>query len=152
MLDYSLEHLFSYVVSLERPQLIGAIPEGIRAIFYVTKGEVTGPKVRGRILPGGGDWLTVRTDGVGILDVRLTLESDDGALIYMAYTGVGDLGEDGYQKFLRGGFPALVKLRVAPRFHTSHPKYLWLNRLQCLNIGEVDLQHLEVRYDVYAVR
>ena len=72
--------------------------------------------------------------------------------IYMAYTGVGDLGEDGYQKFLRGELPASVKLRVAPRFHTSHSKYLWLNRLQCLNIGEVDLQRLEVRYDVYAVR
>ena len=56
MFDYSLEHLFSYVVSLERPQMIGAIPEGIRAIFYVTKGEVTGPKLRGRILPGGGEW------------------------------------------------------------------------------------------------
>ena len=95
MFDYSLDHLFSYDVSLERPQMIGEIPEGIRAIVYVTKGEVTGPKLRGRILPGGGDWLTVRTDGVGILDVRGTLESDDGALIYMAYTGVGDLGEDG---------------------------------------------------------
>ena len=101
MFDYSLEHLFSYVVSVEKPQMIGPLPEGIRAIFYVTKGEITGPKLRGRFLPGGGDWLTVRTDGVGILDVRATLESDDGALIYIAYTGVGDLGEDGYQKFTR---------------------------------------------------
>jgi hypothetical protein len=152
MFDYSLEHLFSYVVSLERPQMIGALPEGIRAIYYVTKGEVTGPKLRGRILPGGGSWLTVRTDGVGIIDVRSTLESDDGALIYNAYTGVEDLGEDGYQKFLRGEFPPSLKLRVAPRFHTSHPEYLWLNRLQCLSIGEVDVQRLEARYDVYAVR
>ena len=77
MFDYSLEHLFSYVVSVEKPQMIGPLPEGIRAIFYVTKGEITGPKLRGRFLPGGGDWLTVRTDGVGILDVRATLESDD---------------------------------------------------------------------------
>ena len=73
MFDYSLEHLFSYVVSVEKPQMIGPFPEGIRAIFYVTKGEITGPKLRGRFLPGGGDWLTVRTDGVGILDVRATL-------------------------------------------------------------------------------
>ena len=84
--------------------MIGPLPEGIRAIFYVTKGEITGPKLRGRILPGGGDWLMVKPSGVGILDVRATLESDDGALIYIAYTGVGDLGEDGYQKFLRGEF------------------------------------------------
>jgi Protein of unknown function (DUF3237) len=152
MLDYSLEHLFSYVASFEKPQMIGPLPEGIRATYYVTKGEVTGPKLRGRILPGGGNWHTVRTDGVGILDVRSTLESDDGALIYNAYTGVGDIGEDGYQKFLRGELPASVKIRVAPRFHTSHPEYLWLNRLQCLGIGEVDLQRSEVRGDVYAVR
>ncbi len=64
---------------------------------------MTGPKLRGKMLPGGGDWLTVRTDGVGILDVRATIESDDGALIYLAYTGVGDLGEDGYQNFLSRG-------------------------------------------------
>ena len=152
MFDYSLEHLFSYVVSLERSQMIGPLPEGIRAIFYVVKGEVTGPKLRGMILPGGGDWLTVRTDGVGILDVRGTLESDDGALIYTAYTGVGDFGEDGYQKFLRGELPASLKLRVAPRFHTSHPKYLWLNRLQCLGIGAGDLQRSEISSDFYAVR
>jgi hypothetical protein len=49
--------------------MIGPLPEGIRAILHVTKGEMTGPKLRGRILPGGGDWLTVRTDGVAILDV-----------------------------------------------------------------------------------
>src|SRR5438128_256671 len=152
MFEYSLEHLFSYSVLAEQPQMIGPVPEGIRAIFYATKGEIDGPKLRGRLLPGGGDWLTVRTDGVGILDVRATLESHDGALIYLAYTGVGDFGENGYEKFLRGELPKKVKLRVAPRFHTSHQSYLWLNRLQCLNIGEVDLQKLELRYDVYGVR
>jgi len=104
MFDYSLEHLFSYVVSVEKPQMIGPLPEGIRAIFYVTKGEITGPKLRGRILPGGGDWFTVRTDGVGIVDGRVTYESDDGALIYVAYNGVADFGEDGYQNFLRSSF------------------------------------------------
>src|SRR5271157_1340751 len=88
MFDYSLEHLFSYVVSVEKPQMIGHLPEGIRAIFYVTKGEITGPKLRGRFLPGGGDWLTVRTDGVGILDVRATLERDDqGRRIKMRVSG-----------------------------------------------------------------
>lgn len=152
MFAYSLDHLFSYVVWVEQPQIIGPVPEGIRAIFYVTKGEISGPKLRGRVLPGGGDWLTIRTDGVAILDVRATLESHDGALIYIAYTGVGDFGEGGYEKFLRRELPNKVQLRVAPRFHTSHQSYLWLNRLQCLNIGEVDLEKLEVRYDVYGVR
>ena len=101
----------------------------------------------------GGDWLVVRTDGVAILDVRATIETrDEGALIHVSYTGVGELGEDGYERFLRGDLPASVPLRVGPRFLTAHPDYRWLNRLQCLGIGEVDLERSEVSYDVYAVR
>ena len=68
------------------------------------------------------------------------------------YTGVGDLGEDGYQKFLQSALPRTVPLRVVPRVHTAHPAYQWLNRLQYLNIGEADLERFEVRYDMYAVR
>ena len=92
------------------------------------------------------------TDGMGILDVRAAFESHDGALIDAAYSGVADLGEDGYQKFLRQDLPRTVQLRIAPRFRTVHPSYQWLNRVQCIGIGEVDMERLEVRYDVYAVR
>ena len=62
------------------------------------------------------------------------------------------LGEDGYHKFLQGALPPRVPLRVVSRFQTAHPTYLWLNRLQCLNIGEANLERFEVRYDVYVIR
>ena len=152
MFDYRLEHLFSYTATLSPPEVIGPLPEGMRANFYATGGEVSGPKLRGKLRPVGGDWLTVRTDGVAILDVRATIESHDGALIYVTYGGVTDLGPDGYQKFLRGELPETAVIHAAPRFHTTHPAYLWLNRLQCLSIGEVYPGRGEVRYDVYAVR
>jgi hypothetical protein len=153
MFEYRLEHIFSYVVTLkDPPEIIGPVPEGIRANFYVTGGEISGPKLRGTIRPVGGDWLTVRTDGMGILDVRATLESHDGALIDTAYTGVADFGEDGYARFLRQDLPRTVQLRVVPRFRTVHPGYQWLNRVQCIGIGEVDMERLEVRYDMYALR
>jgi hypothetical protein len=152
MFDYQLEHLFSYSVTLCPPEVIGPGPEGIRTNFYVTGGEVSGAKVQGKFRPVGGDWLTVRNDGVGILDVRATIETHDGALIYAAYSGVGDLGEDGYGKFLKGELPKTVPLRIVPRFQTAHPAYTWLNRLQCLGIGEVNLEKSAVHYDVYAVR
>lgn len=152
MFDYSLEHIFSYSAGLHPPEIIGPVAEGIRLNFYVTGGEVSGPKVRGILRPVGGDWLTIRTDGIGILDVRATIETHDHALIHIAYTGIGDLGEDGYQNFLQGVLPPKLPLRVAPRFQTAHPDYKWLNRLQCFNVGEVDLKRFEVRYDVYAVR
>ena len=104
------------------------MPEGIKANFYVTGGEVTGPKIRGKLRPAGGDWLTVRRDGVVIMDVRVTVETHDGALILVTYPGIIDLGEDGYDKFLRGELPPILQIRIAPRFFTSHPNYLWLNR------------------------
>jgi hypothetical protein len=153
MFKYRLEHIFSYLVTLkDPPEIIGPVPEGIRANFYVTGGEISGPRLRGTIRPVGGDWLTVRTDGMGILDVRATLESHDGALIDTAYTGVADFGEDGYARFLRQDLPRTVQLRVVPRFRTVHPGYQWLNRVQCIGIGEVDMERLEVRYDMYALR
>jgi hypothetical protein len=148
---YQLEHLFSFDAALE-PEIIGPVAEGVRANFYCKGGQVTGPKLQGRVRSVGGDWLTVRTDGVGVLDVRTTLESHDGALIAVTYTGVTDLGEDGHQRFLDGKLPPRLALRVVPRCQTAHPAYQWLNRVQCVGIGEVDLERSHVSYDVYAVR
>jgi hypothetical protein len=153
MIDYSLEHIFSYRVGIEKPQVIGPTAEGLRAVVPVAEGEITGPKLYGRVLPGSsGDWVTVRTDGIQVIDVRATVETDDGALIYASYTGIGDLGENGYRNYLKGVRPQTLAIRATARFQTAHPQYLWLNRLQCLNVGEINLEKREVRYDVYAVR
>jgi len=153
MFKFQLEHIFTFGAQLESPpEVIGPVPEGIRANFYCKGGEITGPKLRGRCRAVGGDWLTVRTDGVVVLDVRTTLETHDGALIATSYTGVGDLGPDGYHKFLNGNLPARLALRVTPRCQTAHTEYAWLNRVQCLGIGEVDTEQSHVSYDIYAVR
>jgi hypothetical protein len=153
MFEYRLEHIMSYNVKLSEPEVIGPVPEGLRVNVYVTEGTVTGPRVSGKLRPVGGDWLTIRRDGVGIPDVRLTIETNDGALIYGAYSGIVDLGEDGYEQFARGNPPASgTAIRMSPRFYTAHPDYLWLNRLHCLGIGQAFLERSEVAYDVYAVR
>jgi hypothetical protein len=108
--------------------------------------------MQGRLKPVGGDWLLLRTDGTGILDVRATFELDNGALVYTTYSGVLELGADGYEKFLAGQMPPFVDLRIAPRYHTGHPDYLWLNRLQCVGVGRADTQQMRVEYDIYIVR
>ena len=125
MIDYTLEHIFSYNATLAPPEVIGPLPEGIRVNVYATGGEVRGPRLQGKIRPVGGDWLTVRQDGVGILDVRATIELHDGALIYITYTGVIDLGADGYQQFLQGH-----QCRVEPRFGW-HPVSIPPMRITC---------------------
>ena len=89
MIDYQLEHIFSYEATLMNPpEIIGPVPEGIRVNFYTTSGEVTGPRVTGRFRPVGGDWVVMRRDGVAVLDVRATIETNDGALISVTYPGL----------------------------------------------------------------
>jgi hypothetical protein len=152
MLDYDLQHLFTYTAQIRLPpEVVGPLPDGVRATAYVLGGDMNGPRIRGKVLPVGGDWLLLRTDGIGLVDVRLTLQTHDNALIYMTYTGVLDLGPDGYNKFLCGEMPPTFPVRTAPRFQTGHPDYAWLNRLQCLGIGEADSNSAKVTYDVYAV-
>ncbi|HSW15406.1 MAG TPA: DUF3237 domain-containing protein, partial [Solimonas sp.] len=85
---YAMEHLFSFRAQVEKPQVIGVTAEGLRAFFPVEEGELLGPRVRGRVLRGGGDWLLIRSDGVQLIDVRATVQTADGALIYATYTGV----------------------------------------------------------------
>ena len=152
MFNYSLEHIFSYTATLNRPERIGPVPEGIKANWYVTGGKVEGPKVNGKVLPVGGDWLTIRTDGVGILDVRATIETHDGALIYTTYSGMMDLGKDGYQRVLQQNVPPIIPIQSVPRYYTAHPQYQWLNRIQCMGVGQTDMGKLEVSLDIYAIR
>ena len=81
------------------------MPEGVRVNFYSAGGEIRGPRVRGKVRAVGGDWLTVRKDGVAILDVSTTFETHDGALILVTYSGMIDFGENGHDEFLRGNLP-----------------------------------------------
>src|SRR5689334_21259994 len=90
MIAYQMEHIMSYTATLAAPEIIGEVPEGIRLNFYVTGGEVTGPKVFGKFRPVGADWLTIRRDGVAVLDVKATVETNDGALLYITFPGVID--------------------------------------------------------------
>ncbi len=147
----TLRHLFAYSATLERPEIIGPVPEGILANFYVTGGIVEGPRLNGKLLPVGGDWLTLRPDGVAEIDVRITMKMLDDALIFVRYRGTADLGSDGYQRFLRGDLPPTLALRTVPEFRVAAPQYQWLHRILCISTGEVDFARSSVRYDVFEV-
>jgi hypothetical protein len=102
---------------------IGQTPHGRLSIFPITGGSFEGERLRGTVLAGGGDWVTAAADGTFELDLRVTLETDDGALIHMTFTGVRD---DANHYF-----------RTLPRFETAAPKYAFLNRLLAVGIGEI---------------
>src|SRR5260221_120670 len=112
--DPKIEHIFTYTVLLTvPPEVIGPVAEGIRVNFYLAGGEINGSRCKGKVLPVGADWILIRKDGVGLVDVRATLQMDDGALVYTAYKGVVDLGPDGYEAFLKGSVPPFFPIRIA---------------------------------------
>jgi Protein of unknown function (DUF3237) len=120
-------------------QNVGAVPHGTRTIFPVIGGDFEGPRLRGKVLPGGGDWAVLRADGVLELDLRITLETDDGALIHMTFQGLRDDATDGAAApgGAEVGDPARPYFRTLPRFETAAPQYAFLNRILAVGSGEI---------------
>jgi len=120
------------------PQKIGAIPHGTRSIVPVTGGDFEGPRLRGKVMPGGGDWLLLRSDAVLELDLHITLETDDRALIHMSFQGLRHGPADVIAALVRGEVvdPASYYFRTVPRFETSTEKYAFLNRIITVSVGE----------------
>ena len=151
MKEPRLEHLYDMHADLEAPQVIGATPMGTRQIFIVKGGTVEGPRIKGKLLPGGGDWALVRTDGAVQLDVRATLQTDDGALIYGTYGGliVAELAVFG--RLLQAEDVPLDEyyFYINPMFQTGAPQYDWLNRLIAIGRGKAVPGGVE--YRVWAI-
>src|ERR1700734_2420973 len=89
-------------VTVATPQSIGVVPHGTRRTVPITGGDFEGPRLRGSVLPGGGDWLLLRTDGVLELDLRATLRTDDGGLISMRSFGLRHGPPDVIEALARG--------------------------------------------------
>ena len=152
-LPFSLEYLCHFTIYLGGipPETIGTTQEGIKVNWYVSSGKFAGPKLNGKVRPVGGDWMTIRRDGVGKMDVRATLETTDGALIFINYLGYMEFGEEGYDNFLKKKWPPTLPTRTSPRLITAHPQYLWVNRMQCIGIGRVHMAEPIYEYDLYGL-
>lgn len=138
MSDIRTEFLFRMPIEVETPlQMVGQTPFGDRRIAKVLGGSFEGPKLKGRVLPGGGDWLLLRAHGVLQLDVRLTMETDDGALIYMTYRGLRHGPAEVMERLNRGEAvdPSEYYFRTAPFFETGSERYGWLNRIVSVATG-----------------
>ena len=146
------EFLCKLEVTLEPVRELGDTPLGRRRIIGITGGTFSGPRLQGRILPGGADWQLIRADGVAFLDARYTLETGDGALIYVSNQGYRHGPKVVIERLARGEEvdPALYYMRTTPWFETSAPGYAWLNRTVCVGTGArraaaVELEFYEVQ-------
>jgi Protein of unknown function (DUF3237) len=130
--------LMSLRVALGAPQKIGAGPHGNRVIVPIIGGAFEGPRLRGAVLPGGGDWTVMRADGVLELDLRITLKTDDDALVHMTSFGLRHGPPEVLAALARGETvdPSSYYFRTTPRFETSAPAYGYLNRVLAVASGD----------------
>jgi len=146
------EFLMQLSAELDDAQVLGDVPLGTRRIMYMKRGAFSGPRLKGQVLPGGGDWVLLRRDGVAQLDIRLTLRTDAGELIYVSCDGIFDIAPEARQRILKGEDvdPSEYYFRTALGFETGAESYRWLNRLVAVGVGRRTAAGMVT--DVFAVK
>jgi hypothetical protein len=131
------EFLCTLMGEVGSPMEVGVMPQGERRIAPIEGGQFDGPRLRGRVLPFGADWMSIRPDKVLAIDCRAVLETHDRALIYMYYSGFRYGPPSVMEALSRGESvdPSEYYFRIAPTFETGSDEYSWLNRIVAVGIG-----------------
>jgi hypothetical protein len=146
-----LRHVFTLHARIGTIGMGGPGPLGVRQHIPITGGEVSGPALQGRILPGGSDWALVRADGASFIDARYTIEAQDGTLIYVQSQGLRVSSPEVLAQMRAGQpvDPAHVYFRGTPRFEAPEGQHGWLNRH--LFVATLTRETDGVRLQVFAV-
>ena len=132
--------LATFVIELADPLVLPNTPAGMRVIVEVRSFHSEGERLRGTMKgAAAADWMIIGPDGTGTLDVRATMETDDGATVFIYYQGRRDFSQ---------GMDAPIY--TAPKFDTGDERYAWLNKIQAVGKGTLDGSTLT--YEVYEVR
>lgn len=129
--------LFSMRLTVDGLVSIGRADDVERRIANIPGGTFEGERLRGNVLTGGTDWQIVRGDGAVELDGRIVLQTESGALIAMTYVGLRHGPREVMARLGRGEVvdPDDYYFRIVPRFTTSDPGHVWLNRIIAVGIG-----------------
>ncbi len=119
---------------------IGKTSAGHRAIAPVTGGSFDGRRLKGTVAPGS-DWFLVEPDGSLLIDVRLTLTTEDGVTIYLSYTGAMRGKGDAMARFAKGELlqEADYNLIIQAKLECGDKRYSWLNGLPVVGVGKQTL-------------
>ncbi len=134
----TLELLYTSRIEIAAPLDVGSAPYGQRRVINILGGAFSGPRLSGRILPGGADWQIVRSDGIVEVEARYTLATDDGALVYISNWGLRHGPPEVIRRLGAGEKvdPSEYYFRTVPKFETGAPAYAWLNGIICVAVGE----------------
>ena len=129
----------------------GRMPVGVRQLYVVRDGTVTGERINGTVLAGGGDNLLVDPAGIGHVDARVTWKTDDGAIIYMQYFGRVMMNDAVSAAFKSGEGTQFGDCHFVtqPRFECGDPRYSWLNEVVAIAEGRV-AEGRAIQYNIYS--
>jgi hypothetical protein len=150
--DPRLTHVFRLEATLGQPLDLGDVVQGHRRIVPLTGGTFTGPEIRGRLLPGASaDWQIVLPDGTALGDIRYTLQTDSGALLYVQSRGVRHGSAEVLARLGRGEEvdAGEYTFRTATMIEAAAPELDWLNK--GIFVGVAGRQATGVIYDTYLV-
>jgi hypothetical protein len=123
---------------LGEPLDFGAVSQGHRRIVPQIGGTFEGPDVKGKLLPGASaDWQIVLADGTVLGDIRYTLQTDDGALLYVQSRGVRHGSAEVLAGLARGEDvdASEYTFRTSTRIETASARLDWLNRGVFISVG-----------------
>ena len=144
--------LFEMRLNVPEVADLGDTPSGRRRVATVAGGRFEGERLKGEVVAApGGDWMLLRGDGALVLDVRLSLRTDDGELVYMAYRGLRHGPPEVMARLGAGESvdPKSYYFRITPVFETASAKYGWLNRIVAVGVGRREASG--PIYEVYEV-
>jgi len=144
--------IYRLEATLAPPLDLGNVAQGLRRIVAQTGGTFTGPELNGKLLPGASaDWQIVLSDGTALGDIRYTLQTDAGELLYVQSRGVRHGGTEVLARLARGENvdASEYTFRTSTQIETAAPRLDWLNRGIFLSVG--GRQARGVIYEVYLV-
>jgi hypothetical protein len=148
----TLTRIYRLEAKLAPPIDLGEIPGGRRRIVALTRGTFIGPELNGILVPGASaDWQIVLADGTALGDIRYTLQTDGGALLYVQSRGVRHGSPDVLARLGRGEdvSPSEYTFRTSTQIETASPDLDWLNK--GIFVGVAAREPAGVVYEVYLV-
>ena len=119
---------FQFRVKVAPVKFSGEGPMGQRAIIDILGGEVTGARIRGR-LGTGIECPLITSDGFLRINARTHIETDDGAIIYLDYSGLLEMNPLLREALDNGKSTEFGDQYcfINPRLETGDERYSWVN-------------------------
>ncbi len=146
--DPKLTFIFEARVDVDTMVYVGAGGQDKLLLYPITGGTVSGPRLNGRVMPGGADWATARSESVTELEARYLVQADDGTVIdivnrgfHVASAAVMSRLDDGEQVAEEEYY-----YRTSAMFRTDGEAYRWLTHTVVIGMARAEATQVCIRF------